>query len=46
VSVADLAIAWVLLSVAFIAAVVVTSLCRVAHRWFCEALDSAAEQMR
>jgi hypothetical protein len=46
VSVADLAIAWVLLSVAFIAAVVVTSLCRVAHRWFCEALDAQAEQMR
>jgi hypothetical protein len=44
--VADLAIAWVLLSVAFIAAVIVTSLCRVAHRWFCEALDSQAEQMR
>ena len=44
-SVADLAIAWVLLSVAFIAAVVVTSLCRVAHRWFCEALDSVARDI-
>ena len=42
---ADLAVVYVLGSLAFILSVIVTAIGKVAHRWFCEALDGCARDI-
>lgn len=43
---ADLAVVYVWLCGLFILAVLVSALGRVAHAWFCQALDGAAEEIK
>jgi hypothetical protein len=43
---ADLAVTVVVLSIGFIASVILSVLWKKAQQWFCEALDSSARNMK